>query len=295
MSFSSFLRCPLCGDVLVRDGGSLFCGGRTGKRHCYDISREGYVNLLPPGKKNNARTGDEADMIAARRRFLGGGYYDGISDAAASLCARLLFEEKPKLHLLDAGSGEGYHTCRIARRLSEMSGAAVEMCGIDASKRGAASGARLASAMPAGTEVSFAAGNIFSLPVADRSVDAVFSLFAPVPGAEAHRVLRDDGVLIVVASGSRHLWELRSLLYEEVRENTEAPAVPEGFTPVAAEKYRASVHIPDPETLNALFTMTPFYYRSPREGRERLASAKELTVRVEADLYAFRKCTDHNE
>ena len=50
MSFASFLRCPLCGGVLLREGGSLLCDGHGGRRHCYDVAKEGYVNLLPPGK-----------------------------------------------------------------------------------------------------------------------------------------------------------------------------------------------------------------------------------------------------
>ena len=73
MEFSSFLRCPLCGGALSREGGSLFCDGHTGRRHCYDIATAGYVNLLPPGKGGNARTGDDGAMIAARSAFLSGG------------------------------------------------------------------------------------------------------------------------------------------------------------------------------------------------------------------------------
>ena len=62
-----FVRCPICGAALTREGGSLYCGGE--RRHTYDIAKEGYVNLLPPGRAKNARTGDGADMIRAREHW----------------------------------------------------------------------------------------------------------------------------------------------------------------------------------------------------------------------------------
>ena len=289
MSFASFLRCPLCGGVLLREGGSLLCDGHGGRRHCYDVAKEGYVNLLPPGKKNNARTGDDAGMITARSVFLSSGCYDGISDTAADVCLAHLPEKEGAIAFCDAGAGEGYHTCRIARRLAQKSGRAVEGCGVDASKKGAANGARLSRSAADGVSLSFVAGNIFALPVEDRSLSAVFSLFAPIPAAGAARTLRDDGVLIVVASAPRHLWEMRCLLYDDPREGNAEVTVPDGFALLDKTEVRTSVHIPDQRTLDALFTMTPFFYRTPAEGRARLASAGSLTVSVQADVYAFRK------
>lgn len=288
MDFCDFLICPVCGTRLIREGGSLFCSGV--RRHCYDVAASGYVNLLPPGKGKNARTGDDAGMIAARTAFLSGGYYDGISDAAARIAADHLSAGTDRVALLDAGSGEGYHTCRIARGIGGITGRHVDALGIDASKKGAAAGARLAARTAGeGTSVSFAAGNIFSLPVADHSIDVMLSLFAPIPAAEALRTLKDDGILVVTASAARHLWEMRCLLYEDVREGNAEAATPEGFVLREKREYRERIHIPDSETLMHLFTMTPFYYRTPQSGRERLAEASSLDVSVMADLYVFTK------
>lgn len=289
MSFASFLRCPLCGGVLIREGNSLFCDGHTGRRHCYDVAKEGYVNLLPPGKKNNARTGDDAAMISARTSFLSGGYYDCISDAAADAYLAHCPDREASLTFMDAGSGEGYHTCRIAARLAEKSGRPVEGCGADASKKGAASGAKRASSLADAVSLSFITGNIFALPCEDRSLDVLFSLFAPIPAAEAMRTLKEDGLLVVVASAPRHLWEMRCLIYDDPREGNAEATVPEGFALLSKTEVRQQVFIPNQNALDALFTMTPFYYRTPAEGRERLAQAGSLTVSVEADVYVFRK------
>ena len=55
------------------------------------------------------------------------------------------------------------------------------------------------------------------------------------------------------------------------------------------ETVRKSVHIPHEADLQALFTMTPFYYRTPEAGRVRLSETPSLDVSVEADIYVFRK------
>lgn len=288
MGFCDFLICPVCGEQLTREGGSLFCGGA--RRHCYDVAASGYVNLLPPGKGKNARTGDDAGMISARTAFLSGGYYDGISDAVSAIAAKHVSTGSGRITLLDAGAGEGYHTCRIARGLASLTGRHVDAVGIDASKKGAAAGARLAArTMTDDTSISFAAGNIFSLPAADRSLDVMLSLFAPIPAAEAARTLKDDGILVVTASAARHLWEMRCLLYDDVREGNAEAATPAGFVLKDKAEHRETVHIPDNETLMHLFTMTPFYYRTPESGRARLAETKSLDVSVMADLYVFTK------
>ena len=82
------------------------------------------------------------------------------------------------------------------------------------------------------------------------------------------------------------------MIYDEPREGNTEAAVPEGFILKEKKELRTAVHIPDQDTLNALFMMTPFYYRTPAAGRERLAHAGSLTVSVEADLYVFAKRKD---
>ena len=97
------LICPICGTLLTKEGASLYCRGA--RRHCYDISAAGYVNLLPPGKKNNARAGDDKEMLRCRSRFLSGGWYDPISETAARLGGEAT-DKDPKKFFVYAGCGE---------------------------------------------------------------------------------------------------------------------------------------------------------------------------------------------
>ena len=274
---TTYLACPLCGAPLLRKAGSLYCGGA--RRHCYDVAGSGYVNLLPPGKKNNAKAGDDREMLRSRSRFLADGWYDPISETAARLGA-LTAGVGGEIVFADAGCGEGYHTCRIARLLGAEACAGI---GIDAAKSGAAAGAKLARAMGLAPCLQFVAGNIFAMPLADRSVDLVYSIFAPIAGEEARRILKKGGALIIASAGKAHLWEMRCLLYGTPRVGG-GVQMPPGFSTVKKETLSYEMHLPDQRTVASLFAMTPFFYRCPREGRERLLAQEQLAVRVEVDF-----------
>ena len=66
MDFNALL-CPVCGARLALNGSSLACEG-TVKKHNFDISRAGHVNLAGGGYDPNS--GDPADMVRARIAFL---------------------------------------------------------------------------------------------------------------------------------------------------------------------------------------------------------------------------------
>src|SRR5579859_299613 len=66
------LTCPICRAPLSESGRTLRCP----RGHAYDVTREGYVNLLA-----RQRPGDTREMLTARRRFLERGHYGALSDA----------------------------------------------------------------------------------------------------------------------------------------------------------------------------------------------------------------------
>jgi len=290
MNVLNILRCPLCQGTLTRENRTLRCESC----HCFDMAKEGYVNLLPPGKGKNARTGDEKDMLRARREFLSGGYYAPISDGIAALLKKHL--PSGETVLCDSGCGEGWHTLRYTGKLAETGHAPVLSVGFDASKYGAACGmksarqAGISCDIGADTDVQafFFPGNLFSLPLADSSVSCVISMFAPLAAEENLRVLRPDGILLTAASGKEHLREMRQLLYTDVHYSEKEPEY-SGFVLADKDTIRYSVTLPDPDTIRNLFMMTPFYYKTTAEGRERLLAVETLTLMVETELRVYRR------
>jgi len=76
--------CPVCSSPLSRAGRSYSCAGK----HSYDISKEGYVNLLLANQKQSREPGDSKEMLDARRSFLNKGYYKPLARSAASIIIR---------------------------------------------------------------------------------------------------------------------------------------------------------------------------------------------------------------
>lgn len=309
-SFLDILICPVCGESLERSGGSLRCPCG----HSYDLSRAGYVNLLPPGKARNAKTGDEKAMIRARAAFLRKGYYGPMDEAAASLLAGTVSGfSGSSLTLIDMGSGEGTHTCRIAGLLTRGTGKEVSALGFDASKYGAESGcgyARSLGFLPQnalgcpdvpeedesekhnepGTAVLCLPGNLFHMPVRDGAADAALSLFAPIAWDEAARILSPGGLFLVVSSGREHLLELRRMIYDEVRYTDFHPEAPRdsGFMLIERKTLSFAAEIESAEDVKNLFMMTPFFHRVPAERLREAEEAGRMRVTAEAELSLFR-------
>ncbi|MBE6562515.1 MAG: methyltransferase domain-containing protein [Ruminococcaceae bacterium] len=296
-SIFEVLACPLCASELEQKGNTFVCLGE--KPHCFDVASSGYVNLLPPGKGKNAHTGDDKGMISARVEFLSKGYYTEISKAVGTMVADIAKAEGlSRVFLADSGCGEGFHTCNTVKTSAE-NGVSITAVGFDASKHGAAAASKRSrreklaydrkTEGAENSEAFFAAGNIFSLPLADESMDFVVSMFAPVAGEENMRVLKKGGYLIIAASGADHLYELRAALYDEPRRASGEIKIPEGFEK-ADEKlltYKITVGT-NAEILN-LFEMTPFYYRTSEKDKEKLSSLSSLEVTVQVKFCICRK------
>ena len=112
--------CPVCREAFQRYGNSYKC--RNG--HCFDIAKQGYVNLLTGSKGGNH--GDNRLMTSARRAFLNKGYYDRFLIALTDTVKKLA---KPGDAIIDCGCGEGYYTTRIADSINN-----VTVAGFDISK-----------------------------------------------------------------------------------------------------------------------------------------------------------------
>ena len=289
------IRCPSCGARLERGNGTLACSSE-GKKHTFDVASSGYVNLLPPGRKNNAVTGDRRDLLKARGAFLDSGLYAPVSDAVAASAATLA-PGAGEFVFADFGCGEGYHTCRVAESLSKKISRVVAV-GVDASKYAAEAGAKRAKRLgfpspfaveeDGGSTVAFIAGNFFRPPFFSTSLSCVITMFAPVAYGAAHGALRDGGGVVAAIPGPDHLIELREMIYRDVRRKEGALSVPDSFSVKEKTAVRYPVRLTGEQTAD-LFGMTPFFCRAPEEIREKILSAGETEVTVDVDIYTIAK------
>ena len=263
------LLCPLCSEKLELSDRSCKCP----KGHSFDIARQGYVNLLTVQHKHSLNPGDTKEQVAARRRFLDGGFYSPIAEA---LC-RLAQEEGCTGPVLDVGCGEGYYSTRLAKALS------AELVGLDISKEA------VRAAAGRYKDARWLCATASRLPVEDRSVGLLTSLFALTLPEEFARVLRDDGLYFQVLAAQDHLLGLKSIIYPELKLK-EKDSVPElsGFQLVKSVPIRFSFTV-EGEQIQNLFSMTPHVYRIGKEGAENLRNTQILTDTASCVLNVYRK------
>ena len=268
---TSLFCCPICGQPLEQEERSYICP----KRHCYDIAKEGYVNLLPANKKHAKDPGDDKDMVAARTAFLEGGHYVPLRDALAGL----ILEKDPAV-LLDSGCGEGWYTAGICAAL-EAKGRNTRVAGVDLSRSALKKAARRTA------QAEFAVASVYHLPVADHSADVLLDCFSPLAPEEFRRVLAPGGTFLYVVPGAKHLWELKQVLYEKPYENQEAETAYEGFSYETIVPMDFTMEL-DAADLQSLFRMTPYCWKTPKAGIERLNALSGLRVTACFRIHVFR-------
>ena len=271
----SLFRCPLCAAPLEREAGAYRCGGG----HSFDVAREGYVHLLPPNQKHSALPGDDRDMVLARREFLSRGYYHPLLN---TICSRILSLSGETPALLDAGCGEGTYSAGVYQAL-RAAGKRPRAAGTDISKFALRTAARRER------EVEFAVASSYRLPLAEESVDVLLNCFSPLALEEFRRVLKPGGWFLYVVPGPRHLWEMKEILYDKPYPNEEKETPYEGFAYLDILPVSYSVHLSSQADIHALFQMTPYYWKTGREGAERLAGLESLDCRVDFRVHVFRR------
>lgn len=272
------LICPLCGSPLLLVGRALRCP----KGHSFDLAKEGYAHLLPVQKKRTKDPGDSREMVAARAHFLEAGHYQVFADTLAQLCVQMAQQQKKPLHLLDLGCGEGYYDRAIAQAMQQK-GLAFELIGLDISKAAVRRAAHLAP-----EHCTYVVGSSFAAPVHEGWADLVLNVFAPFAREESLRVLRSGGELIYAVPGPRHLFGLKEVLYDTPYENPTQQVEYPGFADAGVVEAQGQIRA-EGEAVQDLFCMTPYYWKTPREGAERLAQCQAVETPIQFRFLRFIK------
>ncbi len=131
-------------------------------------------------------------MVADRAGFLAAGHYEPLTEVVADLAAT-----RSGL-VADAGAGTGYYLAAVLERRADTVGLALDV-----------SPAALRRAARAHERLGAVVWDVWRpWPVRTGAADVLLDVFAPRNGVEYHRLLRADGLLVVVTPGEDHLAEL---------------------------------------------------------------------------------------
>lgn len=275
---SSNLICPVCQGLLTAEEKAMTCCNN----HCFDRAKSGYVNLLLSQKTKTKQHGDDKLMANARRDFLNKGYYKELSDAICKMVVETVGSADNAVNIVDAGCGECYYTSNMLVALAETGKTDINIVGIDISKESLVIGAKRCK------ELELAVASVFHMPIQADSTDILISVFAPYCGEEFNRILKPNGVMIMVIPLERHLMHLKQVVYDKPYENEVDDLQLEGFNLVQTVEIRSKINLSTNKDIQNLFTMTPYFYKTGESDKAKLDDVNELTTEIEFMILKYK-------
>ena len=277
---SSILICPHCKAELVKTEHRTF---QCESNHSFDVSKEGYLNLLPVNKKKSKEPGDNELMIAARREFLEEGNYDPLVASIKAVITQDLAFEKKDFLALDAGCGEGYYSEHAIRKASTKA----IVLGTDISKYAVKNAAKKYK------DNLYFVSSVYNIPVKSDSMGVILSVFSPIEPTEFKRILNHKGFLVVVSPAENHMKQLAELIYDSFRphEHKIVEEMPDSFDHYLSKRTTFDIEIKSSATLQALHKMTPYYYNTSKEGQEKVANCSNIKVTCDFHISVFKKAS----
>ena len=273
-------QCPLCRSPIDMSASVIQCSNN----HSFDKAKAGYVNLLPVQFKNSKSPGDDKSMVRARREFHDLNGYGPLKQRMTDIVAQYYTDTrssdnadinaKPELAIYDAGCGEGSYLNALVIGLKAKS---IHTTG---------SGSDIAKiavelAAKAYKSQQFVVASSFDLPIESNTQDVVIQVFAPGSSEEYTRVLKAGGLLLTVDPAPMHLFELKSLVYDNPAKHAVDKEARVGFEQSMDETVNYPLHFDNDEQKIALIKMTPYYWRLPPD---KLANIVEKLNQVTVDF-----------
>jgi len=254
-------KCPNCGLGLVQleTVPSFSCENN----HNFDLAKEVYLNLHLAQHRRSRKPGDSDQMVRSRQRFLNAGYYSPLAEAIVGQLGNIPENQR----LLDIGCGEGYYLEQIYQANKSL-----QLVGLDISK----TAVRLTAKRKLNAQL--AVDSAFNISLFDSGIDSAISVFSPISAAEASRVIKPSGTLIMIGPGESHLRGLTAQIYDKTmarKGNFEALDSNHQFTLLKQIEVLEEMHI-EGTAIADLLHMTPYYWHAKPQQQERLKALRSL-------------------
>ena len=265
------LKCPKCFNDLKKVNNSYVCVNN----HCYDIAKEGYVNLMLTNMKHSKEPGDSVESLRSREAFLNKGHYQKLAEKLSELVGKYF---KNNDSFLDAGCGTGYYL-----ELVRKNNPGLNYYAVDIAKKGVAMCAKK------NREAICFVGNVFHLPFGEEALDGLMSVFCPYSAEEFSRIIKKGGYVIAVTPGKDHLLEMKTIVYDEPYLNAEEGYKLPDFELVESVKVTYLMHLEENADIETLWRMTPYFHTTSKENNERLLGLDKLDSKADFLVSVYRK------
>lgn len=194
-------KCPLCKENMVAvDKNSVKCVNK----HCFDISKKGYVNLL----NSNTKTIYDKELFESRHEIYNSNVYDCLTEEIKSIIKNYTLN-KYSNYILDAGCGEGYFLNKLSE--DEEINNRCKLIGIDIAKEG------ISIATRGENEIIWCISDLANLPLQDSKFDIILNILSPANYKEFARVLSNGGIVVKIVPESNYLKEIRASIQKDIK------------------------------------------------------------------------------
>lgn len=233
---NNIFLCPICRQILVRSNNTLKCEGN----HCFDISKEGYINLLLNGKPNFY---ENKVLFLARKSVYEEDFFAPIQEYIEDTVMGMQVYK-----VVDAGCGEGslLNSLFLKKPL-------IKYIGIDISK------VAIKIAAKAYKGINWCVGDLCKMPLDSASIDCIVNMLTPANYNEFRRIISPNGLLIKVVPQKNHLKEIRNCIGKEGCHDLELDTVKylkENASIIKCKHIKYSINC-DESLFKSVYEMTP--------------------------------------
>ncbi|GKU80487.1 putative RNA methyltransferase [Paenibacillus sp. L3-i20] len=282
--YEDMFRCPICStSVEVVNLSSLICSNH----HCFDLSKQGYVNLLT----HSVKTKYDKKLFESRKMINESGFFDPLINR---ICENIMLDLEPvskPIKILDVGCGEGSHLSAIQQRVVEQSQCNLLGAGIDISKEGIIIASRSFS------NLIWCVVDLSHCPFTDKQFNFILNILSPSNYAEFHRMLKDDGMVMKVIPGSKYLQELRGIFYKQtdrsVHSNESSIALFKrnfDLVDIQGVQYSATM---DNKQIEQMVRMTPLSWGVSEENVQQVLGKTKLEITFDFLVLLGKKMNAH--
>ncbi|WP_458123898.1 putative RNA methyltransferase [Paenibacillus sp. Z3-2] len=263
-------RCPLCKKTMqVVYLQSLVCSNH----HCFDIAKQGYVNLLSRGM----RTKYDKKIFEYRRLISKDGIFNPLYGAVSQIIMNNHLSNEP-IRVLDAGCGEGSHLNNIHTEINRTKPMDLLAVGIDISKEGTS------SAAAEHPNAIWCVTDIANCPFQSQKFEFILNILSPANYSEFQRLLSDHGLVIKVVPNQDYLKELREILYMGSKKQNYSNSLTinhfkKQFNLIDVESIQYQVNL-NTQLIKPLLGMTPLSWGTSEERIEKVLqlNLKQVTM-----------------
>ncbi|WP_445777899.1 putative RNA methyltransferase [Shewanella sp.] len=272
------LLCPVCAAPLTQHLAS--CGLYCANKHHFDKHAQGYWPLL-----SNTKTKPQVlsrQQMRARHFLLESGIFAPLMTQLQQILLDLLkTSEQQDFEHLDYQCADGYYLRQLVPAIAG-SDIACQHWGITDAENA------IFAAAKAQTPAKLILAALKKLPFASQSIDLITVFDSALKGKECIRVLKDNGRMLILQPGVRHLWQIKQQVYPDLVEKPLQLNLPNELEIASQHQVSFTQPVAGDQALT-LLDMSVFGWRANDELKHRIKSTAISSLEFDWQVVVLKK------